>query len=497
MSSQQNSGGIGAVFKETYGANLQAIPVDVYDGMEATLDRYIITPSWTFDGLNYVVGLDGNRTKLPAPVAIHGGLGFGTSVRSMFSFRQGTSGGHWWLYDLDDKTVAIDKSTGAEYLLRGSQASGIWTTIQRNDWIYRCCTSGAEMIRYTSAANGTTATSWGIAATTNAPVVANAAGSITTQKTGIAFAHAFAEIVNNQVVHCGTVSPISQPVTASGQSYALSSLDVSSNARVTHKILFASVDGGYTKADANNPSQGILYLLQDGSGNPLTVTNASTTASVDTAQLNYNFAVTAPYYNDVPPLAKHAILYQDRVILWGLPSNKCRVVFSTIEHSFIGIKEESFPRDFNYWDFSTEVVALGICPNGLLLFTVDEMYLLSGQITDTIPDDVSTVGQTNLQQIPTISASWRKLGFGVGTASPFSLANDPGGALWFLSSDLKVYGFDGSSTPQEQGSSIRGTETETTVPCLLRLDQSKKPIFFGSWLNWGNRTGYALLCHEV
>lgn len=483
MPAQQQGGQdqyVGTLIDYQWKKAWETTQVGIFDGRQTTPDKYIVPPGVQISGFNTMMGLDGRMTKLPALAALNTPIAAPGSILSMANFKQGTLGGHWWIFDSGTNTYAHDVLTGTDYLLRSNTSNGTWSTVQFNDLIYRTTDQANEMVLFEGAANGTTSKSWGIAAPATAPTVATSGTGTLSSPNGMAFGYCFVDDSNATNIHASAISPISAVTTfANKLTITLSALPTSANPRVTKLYFFGSYDSGFIASGA--AAGGALFLLQDANGNPLSVTNGTT--SIGITVLNQNNNVPAPFYNQPPPLAKYCTEYQNRVWFWGL-ANKTQVAYTLYENSFIGRREECVPTGFNVLTVPDTVTALGKTPAGLIIFSSNKMRILTGQVSDTIPSNQFVFGQSNLN-IPNITSQLILLPFEIGTRSPLAVTNDPQGACWFLSNDLKVYKYNGTDAPVEMGILVR--------PDLSVSDPLQRANFRAAFMNFGTRMGYSLL----
>jgi len=110
--------------------------------------------------------------------------------------------------------------------------------------------------------------------------------------------------------------------------------------------------------------------------------NASGTITDNTTDANLS-VITAPTFgfNDPPPPQKGFVWFANRI--WGF--NNATLFFTDWEELNIGVAEEasvSGPAG-NFWQFDSEVTALSVAQDGVIIFTSGSIYKIDGDSLDT------------------------------------------------------------------------------------------------------------------
>ena len=169
----------------------------------------------------------------------------------------------------------------------------------------------------------------------------------------------------------GHVSSPTLPSAATGNFTNKLEVDVtlvaSTDPQVTNIRLFRTTDGG-----------GGIYFEVQNSPYP----NVSGAVADNTTDVNLSL-ITAPTFgfNDPPPPQSGFVWFANRI--WGFINNT--VYFTDWEELNIGVAEESCVSGpaGNYWKMDSEVTALSVAQDGVIIFTAGGIYKIDGDSLDT------------------------------------------------------------------------------------------------------------------
>lgn len=144
-------------------------------------------------------------------------------------------------------------------------------------------------------------------------------------------------------------------------------LTASTDPQVTGIRLFRTTDGG----------GGVYFEVQ---GSPYPNVNGVVTDNTTDANLS---VITAPTFgfNDPPPPQQGFVWFANRI--WGFIRNT--VYFTDWEELNIGVAEESSVSgpSGNFWNFDSEVTALSVAQDGVIIKTAGGIFKIDGDSLDT------------------------------------------------------------------------------------------------------------------
>lgn len=224
-------------------------------------------------------------------------------------------------------------------------------------------------------------------------------------------------------------------------------------------IFFLSVDGG-----------DIPYNVIDSSGDPISVTNATTTHDINLSTSFYDTLTPEPIYNSIPPLtATWMFGWKDRIFLvvdGGLQ-------YSGYESTYIGNPWESWPvlNQLNIPNREDRVVGGLSTQSGALIFGERDSYLLTGYPSDKVvsPDNIISV----TEHIDPLNWSF-------GITYPPTAVNTPFGAIW-VDQTRRIRLWNQQGVPSEIGQPLR-TELDAMTGSLK-----------ARWFQHGKNGGYYVL----
>jgi hypothetical protein len=244
--------------------------------------------------------------------------------------------------------------------------------------------------------------------------------------------------VNSLVDSVSTAGPQSTPILVSLSNLAVIQGAGSSDPQVDKIYLWRTVQGGsvlFYLDQVSNPGGGMSWIYTD------------TTPDVGTNGPGLNQQITAPidHGNDPPPTGLSALTYHLERI-WGALNNS--VYYSDGPDASVGIGDEAWDPE-NVFVFPSTVIRLFPTSNGLLVFTVSDIYIIQGLATSSSP----------LFSIPFLS------NIGLVSYDAFSVN---GSIVYLYTSDNQIITLDPSSGISEIGFPIgdqfgplNGTETFT------------------------------------
>jgi len=318
-------------------------------------------PDALIDGLNVEISNKNTLIRRPGYSAYTTAT-LPTAATSFYSFQQLNT----------NVTVLADTASGVYSLsptstteLFAKSTGAVQTTFQGvGSWMFMG--DGVDLKKW----NGTTVSTWGIAPPATAATLSFSAGTLNTTSTlGWSYVYCYQ---NATTQHISTASPVSAysgkqtniQVTVQGVG--------SADPQVGNIQIYRTNDGGAT-----------YYLLG-------TVPNTSTWTYVDTsADSALNTFIVAPQAlaNNPPPAGlTNLAFFSGR--LWGSVANY--VYYAAGPDTTNGSGNESFPP-LNYFQFPSVVTRLVPYTNGLFVFTVDNIYVIQGNVSAA---GASTAGGT-------------------------------------------------------------------------------------------------------
>lgn len=238
----------------------------------------------------------------------------------------------------------------------------------------------------------------GITATATAPTAALGAGTGITA-TGVFYKYTMAHLIDGVVIHESDASSASATaLNPANQSVDISGLPTThTNARVTHKRLYRSDNGGEYRFVAN-------------------IVLATSTYSDTTATLA--LGAVMPTNHGTPPYGLYCVVAKNRLWIAGDPENPHYIYFSEL-NSMESFGEENFVKTLK----GEKVTGLGVANDQIIVFTdKDEAYEIIGY----------GLSSFEVNRIPG----------GVKCISHFSIVNI-NETLWFAS-DKGVYTYRGA-----------------------------------------------------
>lgn len=205
--------------------------------------------------------------------------------------------------------------------------------------------------------DGTTVSKWGIVAPTTAPTVSLSTGSLS-PLTGYQYGYAFK---NSSTGHVSTMSPASASTAKQTNKNFVLAGDRSTDAQVDKVQIYRIDDGGtdyFFLAEINNPTSGTW----------------SYTDSTPDSGLNDDILAAVDHANDPPPTGVSLVKFH-MGRHWVASGNI--LYFAGGPDTTIGVPEEAFPPANNF-TFPDQITALASTSMGLLVFTVDDAYVIVG-----------------------------------------------------------------------------------------------------------------------
>lgn len=204
--------------------------------------------------------------------------------------------------------------------------------------------------------------------------VSGSAGAFSASNGGYQYVYSYSN------ANTGHVSSPTLPSIASGNFTNKLNIGItvvaSTDPQVTNIRLFRTTDGG-----------GGVYFEVENSPYP----NVSTVITDKTSDANLS-VITAPTFgfNDPPPPQQGFVWFANRI--WGFINNT--VYFTDWEEQNIGVAEESCVSGpgGNFWKFDSEVTALSVAQDGVIIFTAGGIFKIDGDSLDTFRRTTIAVG---------------------------------------------------------------------------------------------------------
>lgn len=334
--------------------------------------------------------------------------------------------------------------------------------------------------------DGTTASNIGIAAGVTPPGIGLSAGALTALF-GYQYVYAFA---NSSTGHISSASPAS----ANTGPFASKNLTITganaTDSQVDQVRIYRTKDGGST-----------YYFVASITYTPgWSYIDSTVDASLDVQE-------TAPLgnVNDPPPTGiTNLTFHMGR--LWGSVGNI--VYYATGPDALVGVPEEAW-NPINFFSFPGQVTALVPTQSGLLVFTVDDLYIIRGTDASTFYPQLWLAGfgvqsrlsvdkdgeriliyTSNQQLFSLTSSGYEEIGFAVAdllaasfpsassmltvyrsgsNESSLFITNNAGN---FLRYSLNLEAWSPKASPIEGQGALRAVETSPGVTKLLRGSNS-------------------------
>ena len=171
----------------------------------------------------------------------------------------------------------------------------------------------------------------------------------------------------------------------------------SSESASTGNFSNKQVDVGVTASTDPQVDQIRIFRTTDGGGGVFfeiansPVPNATTTYPDTTTDADLS-VLTAPTFgfNDPPPPQQGFVWFANRI--WGF--SKATVYFTDWEEINLGVGEESWVSGpaGNFWNFNSEVTALSVAQDGVIIETAGGMFKIDGDSLDTFRRTTIAVG---------------------------------------------------------------------------------------------------------
>lgn len=214
---------------------------------------------------------------------------------------------------------------------------------------------------------------WGIAAPTAVPTVADQAGAGVRVRIGWKYIYVYRDSTDG---HISSPSPISANIKGnSGGDGIISRVTCTETTTATH--------GATTRVDFID-----IYRTTDGGSTFFFLTSIANTHNGGTtfyddstpdSGLNQNIISPEPAENDPPPAGLYKIVVHNGRIFGSKSDETNALVFNLLDAEKIGggVDEECWPAS-NKLRFPTAITRLASTPNGLLVFTYTDLWLVRG-----------------------------------------------------------------------------------------------------------------------
>jgi hypothetical protein len=331
-------------------------------------------PSWLLNAKNCICMGDGGIRKMPGYTLVKQ-LSSG-KVSRIYDFQRDSDAKQFVIVQRGTNLgwIKADGSTSETSLSTGEDPNKTFEFVKNYFAAYAA--NGTNNYKLVDIAGTLTKRNWGIAAPTVAPGISVSGGSLTLTK-GRQYVYCFVSYWTDasgvQRMHIGPPSPISAhsgPQTS--KVVTLTGLQVSSDAQVTHKWIFETVD-----TPANTSS--VYYFAAE-------ITNATTSWGDTLADSALDTTRLVPWDNKPAPAGIDILVtYQNRVV--GINSSTGYVYASGYEEIDLGIPEESWPSNlfFQIPSGVRKPTGATVVNQGdlLLIGTEEGWYPITGYSADT------------------------------------------------------------------------------------------------------------------
>ena len=307
--------------------------------------------------------------------------------------------------------AALNLSSGEDALAGFAYAQNLFNLYLSN---------GLKSYRVVDKAGANTLYKWGIAPPAAAPAVAASPGGGTLtllhgRQYCFCYVSYWTDTQGTKRMHIGPPSPLSA---YSGTVFAghinLSGMTAATDAQISHKWIFATVDAAKGTAAE-------FYFAAE-------IANATTTFADDLDDSELDTSRQAPWDNYPAPLASILVPYASRIAAVGIQGNPHLVQFSGLEEVDLGIPEEAWPPylAFEVPGQKFTLTAAAAFQNALMLSTADYWFAVTGY-------DSATFQKQDRILEP-------------GAAGRRCVAVTPKYLIW-LGTDKTLWAWDGTSLP--------------------------------------------------
>lgn len=427
---------------------------DFRGGRVTALAESRFSPEYAIELTNCIQKGDGRTSRRPGYTLVKD---LGTKVVRMFDWQRQIDLTQYLVAQYGTNLSLIaGPGTGSTTVLSSSESSSKPFFLTTNAFgLYGV--NGVHAYSVYDVSGTPTLGSWGLAAPVAAPTIAlsgTGSGTLTLirgRQYVFCYVSKWTDGSANSHIHVGPPSPITAGTgPCTNDVVTLGTITASSNARVTHKWIFATQDLGANQTSA------FLFAAE--------ITNATTSWADQLTDTQQDITRVAPFSTNNPaPVGGFVVEYSDRKIIMNVPGTPDFVYPSGSDEISMGVPEECFPPGVQFKvPGGIKITTAGISfNNGLMISTPDFWFRIIGNSASTFqkqdnlisPGCVGPKAVTIAQNLQLWLAPDKHVWAWDGAGNPFDLsfklgAPMPGSASMadiseaqIANAELKVYNF--------------------------------------------------------
>jgi len=446
-----------------------------FRGINAYSTASRMQPDWALDLLNVIVTGSGGLSKFRLPIKLSVAIpGVNTGPNSFWDFQQANGtrqilanfNGALYFYSWAANSFNL---VGPTLIDNNALNVGQWSFAIANNILFG--SDGQRMMKWT----GANWWLWGLVASGNAPIVANAlAGLLAPTNGGWMYGFAWKNSVTG---HCGNISSLTAVQNNPGTNFLTAAAPP--DPQMDTIVWFRTIDGGgdpYRECEVNlntgvlTPANSFTNVTVIAGTNNLQIADQSPDTGLDQT-------TRGPLINNPPLQGRFVAVGQSRVFVFNLIGSPQDVIYSGYEQILFGRPEESFPPNNRLrLSIGAESIAGGgVLQAGIVAFSqTGKMWMLRGQV-----EDISLLQPVNITQY------LEELPWTLGCLSHFTIQSTPYGLIW-VAGDKTVQLFDGHQAPIDISTRV--------YPLLRQITPGTETQMVSGYFNWLDRDWYVLLC---